>query len=203
MRSGPAGKGPTAPSPSTEKRSNSRTALATSTPPAIGESSTGRALRSKTRARPSRRPTPSETRGQRWSPIGRIPSCRDCTPPDGERSTMTARKLRESRFLQDVVTLMSGTVVAQALPMAFSPIMTRLFAPADYGVLGVYTAFTGILSVLVNSQYNHAIMLPAEDEDSINILGLCFAISIGTGAILAGAVVFNNHVYRMVQVPND
>jgi O-antigen/teichoic acid export membrane protein len=111
--------------------------------------------------------------------------------------------MRESKFLRDVLTLMSGTVVAQVLPMAVSPIMTRLFAPADYGVLGVYTAFTGILGVLVTSQYNHAIMLPAEDEDSINILGLCFAISIGSGAIVLGAVLFNNHVYRLVQVPHD
>ena len=107
---------------------------------------------------------------------------------------------RESTFLQNMVTLMSGTVVAQALPMMVSPIMTRLFAPADYGVLGLYTAFTGILNVLVTSQYNHAIMLPPEDEDSINVLGLCCAISIGTGVLVAAAVIFNNHIYRMVPV---
>jgi len=113
---------------------------------------------------------------------------------------MTAVKPRESTFFQNMVTLMSGTVVAQALPMIFAPIMTRLFSPADYGVLGVYMALTGMLNVLVTSQYNHAIMLPSEDEDSTNILGLCLAISIGLGVIATAAVVFNNHVYRLVSV---
>src|SRR6516162_8856822 len=67
----------------------------------------------------------------------------------GPRRRMTAVKPTESTFLQNMVTLMSGTVVAQALPMIFSPIMTRLFSPADYGVLGVYMALTGMLTVLV------------------------------------------------------
>jgi O-antigen/teichoic acid export membrane protein len=112
-------------------------------------------------------------------------------------------KLGSSTFLKDTATLMSGTVLGQLLPIAFSPVMTRLFTPADYGVLGIYTAFTGILGVMVTSQYNHAIMLPAEDEDSINVFGLCLAISLGIGVLVAAAVVFNNNVHHLVTVYRD
>lgn len=86
--------------------------------------------------------------------------------------------LTRSEFARNVATLMSGTVLAQMLPILLSPVMTRIFSPSDYGVLGLYMAISGILNVLVTSQYNHAIMLPDSDDDSINIIGVCYLIAI-------------------------
>jgi len=80
--------------------------------------------------------------------------------------------------------MMSGTVLAQMLPMLLSPVMTRIFDPADYGVFGLYMAISGILTVLVTSHYNHAIMLPKDDEESVNVIGLCCVIAMAISAVL-------------------
>jgi len=40
----------------------------------------------------------------------------------------------QNTFRKNVITLMMGTTIAQALPLAFMPIITRLYTPDDFGV---------------------------------------------------------------------
>lgn len=104
-------------------------------------------------------------------------------------------KIKNSEFARNFATLMSGTVLAQLLPMLMSPIMTRIFNPADYGLLGLYMAISGMFNVVVTSQYNHAIMLPDKDDDSINIIGLCIVISLITGLVaLIGVLLMGAYI---------
>lgn len=92
---------------------------------------------------------------------------------------------RGSEFVRNVVTMMSGTVLSQMLPILLSPIMTRIFSPTDYGIYGLYMAISGILNVLVTSHYNHAIMLPNEEDESVNIIGLCLVITVAVSILLS------------------
>lgn len=98
--------------------------------------------------------------------------------------------LKRSVFLRNAATLMSGTVLAQALPILCAPVIARLYGPTDYGVLGVYMVITGIVGIFATSQYNHAIMLPETDRESANLVGTCvlltLLISFGTLLVLAG-----------------
>ena len=40
----------------------------------------------------------------------------------------------KSEFSRNVLTLMTGTTIAQAIPIAISPILTRIYTPEDFGV---------------------------------------------------------------------
>jgi len=38
----------------------------------------------------------------------------------------------KSEFSRNVLTLMTGTTIAQAIPIAISPILTRIYTPKDF-----------------------------------------------------------------------
>ena len=85
---------------------------------------------------------------------------------------MIQRLRPKSEFSRDVLTLMTGSTIAQAIPIAITPILTRLYMPEDFGVLALFVAVTAILGSIANGCYEFAIMLPEQDEDSINIAAL-------------------------------
>lgn len=78
----------------------------------------------------------------------------------------------KSEFSRNVLTLMTGTTIAQAIPIAISPILTRIYTPEDFGVFALYMAIVSIVAVIATGRYEMAIMLPKEDEDVKSIVKL-------------------------------
>ena len=78
----------------------------------------------------------------------------------------------KSEFSRNVLTLMTGTTIAQAVPIAISPILTRIYTPEDFGVFALYMAIAAIISIIATGRYEMAIMLPKEDEDVNSIVKL-------------------------------
>ncbi|GAA3706771.1 lipopolysaccharide biosynthesis protein [Oceanisphaera sediminis] len=98
----------------------------------------------------------------------------------------------KSEFSRNVLTLMTGTAVAQAIPIAISPILTRIYSPEDFGVLGLFVAITAVFASIANGRYELAIMLPRKDSEAINLVVLGFAICTTISMILLLVVVFSN-----------
>jgi O-antigen/teichoic acid export membrane protein len=86
--------------------------------------------------------------------------------------------------LKNIITLMTGTTIAQAMPIAISPILTRLYSPEDFGVFGLYMAIASIASVFVSGRYELAIMLPKSDDDALNIVFLSLTLSSVISAVM-------------------
>ena len=80
------------------------------------------------------------------------------------------RHTRRSRFAKNVLTVMTGTVVARAIGFAFAPLISRLFSPSDFGLSGSFAAVAGVLAAGVTLEYSQAIMLPREKSDGIAVL---------------------------------
>jgi len=78
----------------------------------------------------------------------------------------------KSAFSKNVLTLMTGTTIAQAIPIAVSPILTRIYTPDDFGIFALYIAIVGFISIVITARYEIAIVLPKTDEEAINILAL-------------------------------
>ncbi|MBE0641239.1 MAG: oligosaccharide flippase family protein, partial [Bacteroidales bacterium] len=94
------------------------------------------------------------------------------------------RRLRENRFLIHVLTLVSGTALAQAILFAFTPLLTRLFDPSDFGVFALYTAIVSTLGVVAAWKYELAIMLPAREEDARGLVWLSTYATLITAAVV-------------------
>ena len=73
---------------------------------------------------------------------------------------------KQSRFLRGVAVLAGSTAIGQALAVVVSPIITRIYEPADFGALAVYAAVLAILSVTVSWRYEVAIPLPERAQST-------------------------------------
>lgn len=91
-------------------------------------------------------------------------------------------RFRGSAFAKDTAILTLGTVGAQFLMIASMPVMSRLYSPADFGLLALFMAVSSIMATAVTLRYETAILLPKQEQESIAIvlLSLVLAISLGT-----------------------
>ena len=89
---------------------------------------------------------------------------------------------KRKSFLTDAFIVTLGTIAAQVLPLIFYPVLTRLFAPADFGVLATITAITGVLTVIVTGKYETIVLIVNDKKDTANLLiailliSLCFLL---------------------------
>lgn len=108
---------------------------------------------------------------------------------------MIKRMPVKSEFKKNVLTLMTGTTIAQAIPIAITPILTRMYSPEDFGVLALFIAITAIIGSVANGRYELAIMLPTKDDDAINIAAMGLLIATLLSLMLFFPVIFlNDHV---------
>ena len=82
----------------------------------------------------------------------------------------------ERTFRRDVGTLLVGSLIAQVLALLILPVLTRLYEPGDFGLLGKYLALVGALGTLSLLRYDLAIALPEKDEEGVQVLGLCLGV---------------------------
>ncbi len=80
---------------------------------------------------------------------------------------------------------MTGTGIAQAIPIAIIPILTRMFSPEDFGLLALYAACVSILGVVATGRYEIAIMLPKDDEDARLLLQLSMLFALFVSLLIS------------------
>lgn len=81
--------------------------------------------------------------------------------------------------MRNVVTVATGTAASQAIAMAFSPLITRLYGPEAYGLMGVFMSVVNLLMTVAALGYPMAIVLPKLDADALNLARLSVYIGIG------------------------
>ncbi|MFW5720912.1 MAG: oligosaccharide flippase family protein [Bacteroidota bacterium] len=79
-------------------------------------------------------------------------------------------------YVKNIMVLITGAAVAQALSLALAPILSRLFDPGAFGILGVYVSITGIITVISGGKYELAILLPKEKKIAANVFCLTLLI---------------------------
>jgi O-antigen/teichoic acid export membrane protein len=84
----------------------------------------------------------------------------------------------KSQYARNVFTLIAGTSLAQFISIAFSPILTRLYSPEEFGLFALFVAAIVIFSVFVTGRYELAIMLPSRDRDALHITIMAIMLSV-------------------------
>ncbi|WP_084244388.1 oligosaccharide flippase family protein [Planomicrobium okeanokoites] len=85
-------------------------------------------------------------------------------------------KLKENKFVKNVLMLAGGTAFAQLLTIALSPIITRLYTPNEYGVLSVYVSILTLLGVGATLNYHRGIPLVKDEKKAFNVVFLSFIV---------------------------
>lgn len=88
-------------------------------------------------------------------------------------------KLRpKSSYARNVITLMTGTGLAQAIPIAISPILTRLYSPEEFGLAALYMSCVAVMSLIATGRYELAVTLPATDEEAAHVVTFTLKLSV-------------------------
>ena len=99
-----------------------------------------------------------------------------------------AKRLAQSRFVRNVVTVASGTAAIQVIGAVFAPILTRQYGPVAYGAIGAFMALSAVLTNVAGLTYPIAIVLPAEDRKARQLATLSVTLSIILAVVLAAVL---------------
>lgn len=76
------------------------------------------------------------------------------------------QQLSKKPFVRNVITLATGTAAAQAITLAFTPVITRLYGAEAFGVQGIFMSIAGALTMIAALTYPLAIILPKSDASA-------------------------------------
>lgn len=90
---------------------------------------------------------------------------------------MLSKFKKSNDFIKNSITLVLGSGFSQVIPLAFSPILSRVFSPTEFGILAFFMACTSIATLFATGYYENAIVIPKDDNTSLNLVGLIATIS--------------------------
>ena len=108
--------------------------------------------------------------------------------PLRERLTALWHGSLRSKLLRNIVTVVSGTAGAQAITLAFMPVITRIYGPEAYGVLGTFLSVTMMLIPVAALTYPIAIVLPKRDGDARGLVRLALVTALVLATLVALAL---------------
>lgn len=109
----------------------------------------------------------------------------------------------ESEFARNVLTLMSGTTVAQVVPFLIAPILSRLYSPEDFDVLALFLGIINLFAPVITGTYEQAVILPKEDRDASHIIALTTTLVLVFCLVSVPIVIFlNRPITRLLNDPD-
>jgi O-antigen/teichoic acid export membrane protein len=85
-------------------------------------------------------------------------------------------------FVRSVATLTRGTVMGQILVILASPVLTRWYSPADFGVLAAFISLFSLLLIVNSLRYELAIPIAEDNQTAAELLILVFTLVVLTTA---------------------
>jgi len=106
--------------------------------------------------------------------------------------------MKKNIFLKNVLLLSSGIFSAQVINILFTPIITRIYGPEEYGVLGYFRSIVTILTPISALTLPIAIVLPKSNKKALMIAKLSLIISILISLMfLILLILFNDLFYKI------
>ena len=105
-------------------------------------------------------------------------------------------------MIKNISILVSGTTIAQLIPIILQPLLRRYFSPEEFGAYAVYLSLIGILFIVASMKYELAIILPEKDKTATNILTLAVLINLVFSFVLLIIIVlFRRPVSNLINLP--
>jgi len=97
-------------------------------------------------------------------------------------------QFRQSDFIRHTMVMVTGTGVAQLLPVLIIPVLTRLYTPDEFGLFATFVSYFTILAIIAGARYEYAIIMPAEDRTASRLFQIAGGLSVLFGLLLFGVV---------------
>jgi O-antigen/teichoic acid export membrane protein len=89
---------------------------------------------------------------------------------------MLPKILKRSLFLKNTATLVSGTALAQLIGVLLTPVLSRYFTPAEFGILGSVTTIAMIVASTATFRYEMGIVISRHKKETNSLIQLSFTL---------------------------
>jgi len=100
------------------------------------------------------------------------------------------RRWQLSATARGVSRIVSGSVAGQGLVILCYPLLTRLYDPAEFGLLSVFSSIVGIISIVSSASLFQAIPMPPDDREAADLAWTALAAVTLTTVLTAGVGLF-------------
>ncbi len=90
--------------------------------------------------------------------------------------------------------LLVANVTAQAVSVGLSPILSRIYSPGDFGMLGALTALIMICVPVTSWRYELAVLNAADDREAFEVLAVCAVAIVAMTGVFAALALFAQRV---------
>ena len=90
-----------------------------------------------------------------------------------------------TRLRGSVLTLLSGTALAQLILFAASPVLSRVYEPAAFGQYALLSLGLSLVTVLASGKYEIGVLRPEADEEAFALVVLAGGVAVAVSAVAA------------------
>lgn len=110
-------------------------------------------------------------------------------------------------FFSHVLTLLTGTAIAQGISLLGAPVLTRQYNASEFGIFALFVGVGTLVSVISTGRYEYAIVLPESNDDAINLLILTLFL-VALSSVICGICIeiyllisHSSHVADLYLIP--
>ena len=118
------------------------------------------------------------------------------------RSMAKIQTYLHSQGVRNFGKLFSANVLAQIIGLIVYPILTRLYAPDDFGLLNLFLSIGGVLTILATAEYQYAIVLPKEEKQAKGVFQVGLFILLYVVAVLLLTIPFSQPISHIFNTPS-
>jgi len=113
----------------------------------------------------------------------------------------------KGQFVNNIIKVATGTGLSYLILFISTPILSRIYSPLEFGVMGVYYATVLIAGVIATGRYELAIPVPVEDDVAWALMKLSMVISLIISSLMIFILyffqleIFNSLMYCWVLIP--
>lgn len=98
---------------------------------------------------------------------------------------------------RNFMSLFSATLAAQLITLLASPLISRLYTPAEFGVYNLYLATIALLIIFVTGRYEFLINIIPNEKESKNVLMLTFLFSSVTSFFILFTIIITKEIFNI------
>lgn len=88
-----------------------------------------------------------------------------------------------SPFFNNILASLTGSTIAQLLPVITAPLLARIYLPQDYGIFGIVLSIAVVISIFSTLQFSSAIIVAKSDEESNELANISVVLTVWTSVI--------------------
>ncbi|NTY01079.1 oligosaccharide flippase family protein [Deinococcus sp. JMULE3] len=104
-------------------------------------------------------------------------------------------------IISKIALLSSGSIVSQLIPLAFTPLLTRVYSPEDFGLFAIYFSASSLIAVGGSLKYEQGIILSNNRAEISGFYYTSLLIGLASSIIVSG--LFYLIPNRWVSTPYD